>query len=42
MSAPEFPAGAFVCELPIAANRRGELIQEVEELPARLRQLATA
>ena len=39
MSPPEFPAGAFVCELPIAANRRGELIHEVEELPARLRQL---
>ena len=39
MSPPEFPAGEYVCELPIAANRRGELIHEVEELPARLRQL---
>jgi len=39
MSPPEFPAGPFVCELPIAANRRGELIHEVEELPPRLRQL---
>jgi hypothetical protein len=39
MYPPEFPAGPYVCELPIAANRRGELIHEVEELPARLRQL---
>lgn len=33
------PAGPYVCELPIAAHPRGELIHEVDELPARLRQL---
>lgn len=39
MTPPEFPAGAYVSELPIAAGRREELIQEVEELPVRLREL---
>jgi uncharacterized damage-inducible protein DinB len=39
MSPPEFPAGRYVSELPIAAARRGEPIGEIEQLPARLRQL---
>jgi hypothetical protein len=39
MFPPEFPAGPYVCELPVAANRRDELIHEVEELPEQVRQL---
>ena len=40
MSPPEFPAGRYVSELPLSAARRGELIDEIAELPGRLRQLA--
>jgi len=39
MVPPEFPAGPYVSELPIGVARRGELIGEIEQLPARLRQL---
>ena len=39
MLPPEFPVGQYVSELPIATTRRGELIGEIEQLPARLREL---
>ena len=41
MVPPEFPAGAYVSELPIGAARRGELIDEIEQMPARLRELVS-
>jgi hypothetical protein len=41
MIPPEFPAGPYVSELPIGAARRGELIGELEQLPARLRELVS-
>src|SRR5262245_10017504 len=41
MVPPEFPAGEYVSELPIGAARRGELIDEIEQLPARLRELVS-
>src|SRR6188768_3759426 len=39
MVPPDFPVGEYVSELPIGAARRGELIGEIEQLPARLRQV---
>src|SRR5215469_17748942 len=39
MSPPEFPAGPYVSEGPLAAARRRELISEIEQLPVWLRQL---
>jgi uncharacterized damage-inducible protein DinB len=39
MPPPEFPVGPYVSELPIAAGRRLELIGQIEQLPAQLRQL---
>jgi uncharacterized damage-inducible protein DinB len=39
MVPPDFPVGEFALELPMGAGRRGELIGEIEELPARLRLL---
>ncbi len=39
MLPPDFPAGEYVSELPMGPARRGELIGEIEQLPARLRQL---
>jgi uncharacterized damage-inducible protein DinB len=39
MLPPEFPAGQYESELPIGAVRRGELIGEIEQLPARLQRL---
>src|SRR5262245_66035155 len=41
MTPPEFPAGEYVSELPIGAARRGEMIDEIERLPARLRELVS-
>jgi hypothetical protein len=39
MSPPAFPAGAYIPELNPLVGRRGELIDEIDRLPARLRHL---
>jgi len=41
MIPPELPAGEYVSELPIGAARRGDLIGELAQLPARLRELVS-
>jgi len=39
MSGPEFPAGAYEAEVHPTAERRAELIAEIEGLPGRVREL---